>query len=104
MCTPNVSMTSDIKTCGALMSAPYKRFHLDCGYSFEGPFMSARITTPKQEVAELLSKLPDDSTFEDIQRHLYVLEKIKRGQADGTADQGATPEQARDRLKKWLQE
>jgi hypothetical protein len=26
-----------------------------------------------------LSKLPDDCTYEDIQYHLYVIEKIHRG-------------------------
>ena len=66
--------------------------------------MSARITTPKQEVVELLNNLPDDSTLEDIQRHLYVREKIKRGQADMAVGGEATPEQARERLSKWLKE
>ena len=36
--------------------------------------------TTKQDVRELLDQLPDDSTIEDIQYHLYVLEKIRRGQ------------------------
>lgn len=66
--------------------------------------MSARVTTPKQEVAELLSNLPDNSTFEDIQYHLYVLEKIKHGQADIADGKGVTQEQARERLKRWLSE
>ncbi len=42
--------------------------------------------TAKQDVEHLLHQLPDDSTLEDIQYHLYVLDKIKRGQraiADG---------------------
>ncbi len=35
--------------------------------------------TVKEEVKNLLESLPDDCTFEDIQYHLYVVEKIRRG-------------------------
>jgi len=35
--------------------------------------------TAKEEVRSLLDKLPDDCTFEDIQYHIYVVEKIQRG-------------------------
>jgi len=35
--------------------------------------------SPKDEVNSLLQKLPDDASFEDIQYHLYVLEKVRRG-------------------------
>lgn len=66
--------------------------------------MTARITTPKQELTELLSNLPEDSTLEDIQYHLYVLENIKQGQAEIIAGEGVTKEQARERLAKWLKE
>ena len=33
----------------------------------------------KDEVSSMLNKLPDDASYEDIQYHLYVLEKVKRG-------------------------
>ncbi|MHB1273682.1 MAG: hypothetical protein ACYCZD_13110 [Rhodanobacter sp.] len=58
--------------------------------------------TAKQEVAQLLTQLPDDATLEDIQYHLYVLEKIQRGRADMTAGHSYTSEQARERLARWL--
>ena len=35
--------------------------------------------TAKNEVQSLLNKLPDDCAIEDIQYHLYVIEKIRRG-------------------------
>ena len=41
-------------------------------------------------------------TLEDIQYHLYVLEKIRRGRADIEAGRSYTTEQARERLAKWL--
>lgn len=58
--------------------------------------------TAKQEVAQLLKQLPDDATLEDIQYHLYVLEKIKRGEAAIAEGRSFTTEQARERLKRWL--
>ena len=35
--------------------------------------------TAKNEVQSLLNKLPDDCAIEDIQYHLYVIEKIRKG-------------------------
>lgn len=58
--------------------------------------------TAKQEVEQLLKNLPDDSSYEDIQYHLYVLEKIKRGQASMAQGRGIGHEAARERLSKWL--
>jgi hypothetical protein len=37
------------------------------------------VNTAKHEVESLLKKLPDDCTLEDIQYHLYVIEKIRKG-------------------------
>ena len=37
------------------------------------------MNTVKEEVRSLLSKLPDECTFEDVQYHLYVVEKIQKG-------------------------
>ena len=36
----------------------------------------------KQSVQELLDRLPDDCSLDDVQYHLYVLQSIERGQAD----------------------
>jgi hypothetical protein len=37
------------------------------------------MSTAKQDVESLLKKLPDNSSVEDIQYHLYVLDKVRRG-------------------------
>lgn len=58
--------------------------------------------TAKQEVAQLLTQLPDDATLEDIQYHVYVLEKIQRGRADIADGRSYSAEQARERLARWL--
>jgi len=64
--------------------------------------MAAVPATAKQEVEQLLHRLPDDSTLEDIQYHLYVLEKIKRGRADIAAGRTFSQDEARQRLSRWL--
>lgn len=65
--------------------------------------MTATTATAKQEVEQLLQQLPDDATLEDIQYHVYVLEKIKRGRANVAAGKGQTTDQARERLSRWLE-
>ena len=65
------------------------------------PAMNAPVSA-KQEVEQLLAQLPDDATLEDIQYHLYVLEKIRRGRADLAAGRSYTREQAHERLSRWL--
>lgn len=65
--------------------------------------MNAVVATAKQEVEKLLQQLPEDATLEDIQYHLYVLEKIKRGRADIAQGNSYSTEQARERLGRWLE-
>ena len=60
------------------------------------------MSTPKAEVAAMLEVLPDDSSFEDIQYHLYVLEKVKRGIERAETEGAISHEDAKDRLNKWL--
>ncbi len=50
------------------------------------------------------SPAADNSTLEDIQYHLYVLEKIKRGRADVEEGRVYTHAEAKQRLRRWLQE
>ena len=45
------------------------------------------MNTAKEEVKSLLDKLPDECTLEDVQYHLYVVEKIQRG-IDRAATEG----------------
>jgi len=39
----------------------------------------------KQTVRELLDRLPDDCNLDDVLYHLYVIQAIRRGQADVAA-------------------
>lgn len=58
--------------------------------------------TAKEEVASLLTQLPDDCSLEDIQYHLYVLEKIRRGFASAETHGTLTQKEVEKRLEKWL--
>jgi hypothetical protein len=58
--------------------------------------------TAKQKACEVISRMPDDSTIEDIQYHLYVLECIERGEQDIQNGRTLTHEEAESRPAKWL--
>jgi len=59
------------------------------------------MNTAKQEVQSLLKKLPDDCTIEDIQYHLYVIEKIQRGIDRAKKEGTVSQEEAEKRFSKW---
>lgn len=50
----------------------------------------------------MLQSLPDNSSYEDIQYHLYVLEKVKRGLERVETEGAVSHEDAKARLGKWL--
>ena len=58
--------------------------------------------TAKQEVRSLLQKLPNDCTLEDIQYHLYVIEKINKGLQRAKREGAVSQQDAEKRLGKWL--
>ncbi len=57
--------------------------------------------TAKQEVSKLLTHLPDDCSLEDIQYHLYVLQKIEGGLRDAAEGRVYTQEEVEKRMAKW---
>jgi hypothetical protein len=62
------------------------------------------MSTAKEEVEALLEKLPDDCSLEDIQYHLYVIEKVRHGLEVADTQEVLTQEEAEGRLSKWLTE
>jgi hypothetical protein len=64
--------------------------------------VETKMGSPKDEVNSLLQKLPDDASFEDIQYHLYVLEKVRRGLERADAEGAISHDMAKERLGKWL--
>ena len=57
----------------------------------------------KVAVQELLQRLPDDCTLDDVQYHLYVLQAVERGLAEAaTGEIVAHEEIERELRKKWI--
>jgi len=56
----------------------------------------------KLEVSKLIDTLPDDCSLDDIQYHLYVLQKVERGLKDGEAGRTFTQEEVGKRVAKWI--
>lgn len=58
--------------------------------------------TVKEKACEVISRMPEESTFEDIQYHLYVLQCIEQGEKEIQDGKTLTYEQVESRLAKWL--
>lgn len=56
----------------------------------------------KEQVIELIKSLPDDCTWEDIQYHIYVREKVERGIQDVDEGKVLTHDEVEKKMKKWL--
>ena len=62
------------------------------------------MSTAKHDIERLLNKLPDDCSVEDVQYHLYVLEKVRRGLEEARVNGTLSHDEAETRLSKWLAE
>jgi predicted transcriptional regulator len=57
----------------------------------------------KEEVRKMLEYLPDDVSFEDIQYHICVREKIERGLKEIQEGRVLSREDVEERMSKWLE-
>ena len=62
------------------------------------------MSTAKQDVELLLNRLPDNVSVEDIQYHLYVLDKVRRGLEDARVNGTLAQEEVESCFSKWLTE
>ncbi len=60
------------------------------------------MSAAKQEAQALIANLPDNCTYEDIQYHLYVVEKIKNGMDRAKQGERTSHKDAKQRMSKWL--
>jgi len=60
------------------------------------------MSTAKDEVKKLLEQLPSDASYEDIQYHIYVREKIDHGLRDVKEGRVLSQEDVEQRMSKWL--
>lgn len=60
------------------------------------------MSTAKEEVKALLEQLPDDCSLEDVQYHLYVVEKIQRGIERAEKEGALSQDEVERKLGKWI--
>ncbi len=60
------------------------------------------MASTKEEITTLLNSLPDNASMEDVQYHLYVIEKVRNGLEAAKNEGGVSQEQAEERLGKWI--
>ena len=60
------------------------------------------VSTAKQQVESLLHKLPENCSLEDIQYHLYVLDKVRHGLEDAKQQGTLSQDDVEKRLSQWL--
>ena len=56
----------------------------------------------KKQALELIQQLPEESSLEDIQYHLYVREKVERSHRDLKAKKVLSQKEVERRMAKWL--
>ena len=56
----------------------------------------------REEVESLLDRLPSDASIEDIQYHLYVIDKVRSGLESVESEGGLSQKDVEARLSKWL--
>jgi predicted transcriptional regulator len=62
------------------------------------------MATAKQDVRKILDNLPEEASLEDIQYHLYVLQRVERGREDAEAGRIVSQDEVERRLARWLDE
>ena len=60
------------------------------------------LVAEKQEATMLIEKLPDNSSFEDIQYHIYIAEKLKHSRANIKAGKVYSQNEVEKRLERWI--
>jgi hypothetical protein len=63
---------------------------------------AAMLTTAKQDALKVLNGLPDDASLEDIQYHLYVLQRVTEGREDVAAGRLVPQDEFERRIARWL--
>ena len=59
------------------------------------------MASTKEQLRELIERLPDDCTVEDVQYHLYVQQKVERGLEDVRAGRVLSQDEVERPMSKW---
>lgn len=58
--------------------------------------------SPKQAVLDLVRDLPEDASLEDIQYHLYVLQRVEKGLDEVERGKVIPEDEMEKRFAKWI--
>lgn len=59
---------------------------------------------PKEEVRRLLDRLPDEASYDEIQYHIYVQQKIDRGLEASERGEFISDDEIEQRIARWVGE
>jgi predicted transcriptional regulator len=60
------------------------------------------MSTPKHDIQKMLETVPDDASYEDIQYHIYICQKIRKGVKDVESGRVLTQRETERRMARWL--
>ena len=60
------------------------------------------MSTLREQVISLLDRMPPDASIEDLQYHLYVIEKVQKGFESAEREGTLTQAEAEKKLERWL--
>jgi predicted transcriptional regulator len=61
------------------------------------------MSTAKEEVRRMLDLLPEEASFDDIQYHIYVRQKVERGLQDIAEGRTMSQEEVEQQVQQWSQ-
>jgi len=59
--------------------------------------------TVKEKILNAVNELPEEVSFEDAMERIYFLYKVEKGIQQANAGQVVSHEEAKKRMKKWLE-
>ncbi len=59
------------------------------------------MSTAKDDVRKILDQLPEDASFEEIQYHIYVRQKVLKGLQDVEEGRAVSQNEAAQRMARW---
>ena len=65
--------------------------------------MERSCTTTKEAVIEIIRRLPDDATVDDIMAELYARRKIEEGLRELDEGKGISHEEVKQKVARWLE-
>jgi len=60
------------------------------------------MSTVKEDVRQIPNSLPDDTTYEGVQYHLFVRQRIQRRLEELNSGRTVTRQEVEQRMQKWL--